>query len=192
MQKNSLIMPAIMLCIICLVTTGLVALTFVSTQAARDEQAAITANANRRQLCPEAVSFEEIQLNDEQVAAGLTEAFTAMSADGQAIAWLIGAQSKGYGGPVPVLAVIGLDGKIDGLKILDNSETPGLGKKVAGQSFFGQFLAQDVKSVFSVKTATDSQVRIDAVTGATISSRAVTNAVNLILSFYQQQITEVN
>ena len=45
---------------------------------------------------------------------------------------------------------------------------------------------------FSVKTATDSQVRIDAVAGATISSRAVANAVNLILSFYQQQIAEVN
>ena len=191
MQKNSLIMPAIMLCIICLITTGLVAATFVSTQAARDEQAAITANANRRELCPDAASFEAIELTDEQQDSGLTEAFTALDADGKVIAWLINAQAKGYGGQVPVLAVIDPDGTISGLKILNNNETPGLGKKVANASFYSQFINQSAISEFVVKNASGNQILIDAIAGATISSKAVTSAVNLAGSLYEQINAEV-
>ena len=191
MQKNSLIMPAVMLCIICLITTGLVAATFVTTQASRDEQASITANANRRELCPAAASFEAFELTAEQQAAGLTEAFTALDAEGKVIAWLINAQAKGYGGQVPVLAVIDPDGTISGLKILNNNETPGLGKKVANASFYSQFIGQSALSEFAVKNASGSQVLIDAIAGATISSKAVTGAVNLAGTLYEQIKAEV-
>lgn len=192
MRKDSLIMPAILLCIICLVTTGLVALTYVSTQEARDRQAELTANANRRELCPDAAGFEPVSLTDDQLATGLTEAFEAVDADGAPLAWLISAAEKGYGGDVPVLIVIDLDGQITGVKVLGNNETPGLGKKVADKAFIGQFTGQSAENVFAVKTAAADQVLIDAVTGATISSRAVTNAVNAVLAFYQSQLAEVN
>lgn len=191
MLKNNQFLPAILLCIICLVTTGLVSLTFVSTQAAREEQAAITANANRRLLCPEAASFEPMDLSDAEHASGLLEAYTALSSDGKPLAWLFVAQSKGYGGMLPVMLAVNTAGEISGLKILDNDETPGLGKKVAGQSFFGQFVNQPASGEFSVKPTGD-QIGIDAVAGATISSRAVANAVNTAVEYFQLLQTEVN
>jgi len=191
MQKNSLFLPAILLCIICLVTTGLVSLTYVTTQVARDEQAAIAANANRRLLCPEAVSFEPLELGVAEIEAGLTEAYTAEDAEGQPLAWLFVAQAKGYGGQLPIMLAVDTDGLISGLKVLDNNETPGLGKKVANESFFRQFVGQGTVSDFSVKPSGD-QIGIDAVAGATISSRAVANAVNTAVNYFQQMQTEVN
>lgn len=190
MKKESLILPAILLCIICLVTTGLVALTFTMTLDARNEQQILKANANRQQLCPQAVAFEPISLTDTQTAAGLTEAYTAKDADGQTIAWLFTAQSRGYGGQVPLSLAIDPDGKITGLKILDNSETPGLGKKVAGTAFYGQYIGQSISQAFTTKDAADQQ-HIDAIAGATISSNAVTSAVNIVVDFYQKNLSEV-
>lgn len=191
MPKSDSFMPAILLCIICLVTTGLVALTFVSTQTARDEQAAITANANRRLLCPDAAGFEPLDLGAAELEAGLIEAYTALDADGGTLAWLFVAQAKGYGGQLPVMLAIDATGHVSGLKILDNDETPGLGKKVSGLAFYGQFIGQAADSEFSVKPSGE-QIGIDAVAGATISSRAVANAVNTAIGYYSKISSEVN
>jgi electron transport complex protein RnfG len=191
MLKNNLMLPAIILCLICLITTGLVALTYTMTLDARNEQAVIAANANRRLLCPDAATFDVITLTADQQKTGLVEAYTAKDAGGRALAWLFVAQAKGYAGQVPVTLAINTDGQITGLKILNNNETPGLGKKVADLSFYGQFIGKTAGPEFAVKNATASQQLIDAVTGATISSRAATKAINAAADFYRQNIKEV-
>ncbi len=192
MKKDSLILPAIILCVICLVTTGLVALTYTLTADARKMQVDITEKANLVLLCPEAASFEKSELSlAEQEATGITKAYIALDANKKPVAWLLTAQARGYGGAVPVLVVITADGKIDGLKILANNETPGLGMKVAEPAFYTQFVGQSIDKQFAVKTATEAQHRIDAVTGATVSSKAVAKAINLAVAYYQQKYAEV-
>ncbi len=194
MRKDSLMMPVIILSLICLITTGLLSLTFSVTLEAREMQAELAANANRQQLFPNASSFEA-DPGLEAAAAdfpGLAEAYTAKDASGKVVGFLFVSSYQGYSSAVPVMLAIGPDGKIAGIKILANDETPGLGKKVEQVSFYGQFQNMDTGRKFSVKATDSDSTLIDAVAGATISSRAVTEAVNIAVSYFRKFMTEVN
>ena len=193
MRKDNLMTPVIILSLICLITTGLLSLTFSVTLEAREMQAELAANANRQQLFPEAASFEA---DPGLVAAaadfpGLSEAYTAKDASGTVAGFLFVSSYQGYSSAVPVMLAISPDGMIAGIKILANDETPGLGKKVEQASFYRQFLNMDTSKNFSVKATDSGSKIIDAVAGATISSRAVTEAVNVAVSYYRKFMTEV-
>ncbi|MDI6732011.1 MAG: FMN-binding protein [Candidatus Margulisbacteria bacterium] len=85
------------------------------------------------------------------------------------------AEARGYSGPVEVILGIGRAGKIIGIKILSQRETPGLGNKIMDNGFLKQFIGLSKNSPIEVK------VDIDAVTGASISSKAVCKAVRKAL-----------
>ena len=98
--------------------------------------------------------------------------------EGKTVAYIFKTAAKGYGGDVSVMTAISPDGKISNLAILDvSSETPGLGQNASKKEFYGQF--KDKADKISV---TD----IDTVTGATITSKAVTNAVNEALESFKK------
>jgi Na+-translocating ferredoxin:NAD+ oxidoreductase subunit G len=191
MSKNSLFMPAIILCVICLITVGLVALTFGATLDARQRQAEITANANKRELFPDAAQFAPIENIDSSQYPGLSEAFIAQDAGGAVLGYLIEAEYRGYGGNVPVLLAFGPDVKILRLKVLTNDETPGLGKKVESKAFLEQYVGLGTDKDLSVNPKATDKYIIDAVSGATISSRAVTEAVNVAIRLIRQISLEV-
>lgn len=91
--------------------------------------------------------------------------------------------ANGYGGDVKVMTAIENDGgkSIKAVEILDvSSETPGLGQNAAGKKFYSQFAGLPGGSAITVvKSGADgNRLEINAVTGATITSRAVTKAVN--------------
>ena len=69
------------------------------------------------------------------------------------------------------------EGKIEAVQFLDNDETPGLGQKVKDEAFSGQFAGKDAAPL---TLGTD----IDAITGATVSSRAAANAGNKAIEAY--------
>jgi Na+-translocating ferredoxin:NAD+ oxidoreductase subunit G len=77
------------------------------------------------------------------------------------------------------------------LKVLANDETPGLGKKVEAGVFLDQFKGLGVTQDLSVYPHESGKYIIDAVAGATISSRAVTEAVNAAIQLIRQLSTEV-
>lgn len=92
----------------------------------------------------------------------------------------------GYSGGVSLMVGITPEGKISGTYVLDHRETPGLGAKIKDQSFAGQFVGisrsgQDVK----IKKFGGA---VEAVTGASISSHAVTSAINEALKVYDEQV----
>jgi electron transport complex protein RnfG len=69
--------------------------------------------------------------------------------------------------------------RIKGIQILESSETPGLGGKIRGEPFKNQFRGLQVeREVGLVKSAEPEKGEIQAITGATISSRAVVNIIN--------------
>jgi Na+-translocating ferredoxin:NAD+ oxidoreductase subunit G len=80
---------------------------------------------------------------------------------------------NGYSGPITLMFGVGLDGTISGLQVLSHTETPGLGAKIVLPNFRDQF---NGKRLEDLKLKKDGG-QIDAITGATISSRAVTKAV---------------
>lgn len=108
----------------------------------------------------------------------------AYDKDGKAIGWVITATGMGYAGQIK--ALIGLNAEasiITGIYILDQKETPGLGNKIAMEKWNRQFIAQPADIPLSVhKRMTQAQKKekngkIDAISGATISSKALTDKV---------------
>ncbi|MFH1387641.1 MAG: FMN-binding protein [bacterium] len=83
---------------------------------------------------------------------------------------------KGYAGPVEILVGIGKNGKVSGLKILSQKETPGLGSNAAKPEFLKQFIGKSLKDKIEAKQD------IEAITGATITSRAVCRGVKEALT----------
>ncbi|MBU1244687.1 FMN-binding protein [Myxococcota bacterium] len=95
--------------------------------------------------------------------------------------------SRPYSGVIR--AMIGVDGKgeILGMRIIAQTETPGLGNKIVEDKFLAQFKGKSEKSNWKVKKD-DPTGAIDGLSGATISSRAVTSLVGAALKFHQAQL----
>lgn len=184
-------MPAIILCVICLVTTALLALTNQMTYAPRIELEAAAIKANQQELFPNATDFKELDITALKTQfTGVSSIMVARSATAVE-GVLIRSASRGYGGNVPILIALDPTGKLINMKYLSNDETPGLGKKVQDKAFYSQFIGKKTDKPFTVKLNEAGKVSIDAVAGATISSRAVTEAINAAASAFQKIAAEV-
>jgi len=113
-------------------------------------------------------------------------------AGGRPAGWAVPARTEqGYGGRIELM--VGLDpagAKITGLQVIAANETPGLGDNIRGQ-WAGQFAGKPAdRSLTVVKGREASGPEIEAITGATISSEAVTGAVNAMLGRVRGAIAE--
>ncbi len=89
---------------------------------------------------------------------------------------------QGYSGTIQIMVGVKPDNTIKGLEIIQHAETPGLGARIAEPSFRDQFNGRDIeKTTWKVKKDGGD---IDAITGATISPRAVLDALRAGLSVY--------
>lgn len=134
----------------------------------------------------EAASFELMEyeisgeLKGELAASGVVpgSVFRAKDADGSLMGYVIqSASKKGYGGEIVLYAGICMDGTLNDVSILEISETPGLGMR-AGNVLSPQFHGKKVDSFVYTKAGASADNEIDAIAGATITTRAFTNAVN--------------
>ena len=83
---------------------------------------------------------------------------------------------NGYGGTISVMVGFGPDGTITGSAVLHHAETPGLGAKMTEEPFKGQFVGMTARDG-DLAVAKDGG-SVDAITAATISSRAYVDAIN--------------
>ncbi len=130
------------------------------------------------------IKADDYTLSIVDTDGGKTEFYTAEKG-GKTVGYIFTFSEKGYGGDVKVMTAIDTDGSIVAVDILDASgETPGLGQNVTKESFFKQY--SGIKGEVSVvKGGADKESStVDAVTGATISSKAVTRAVNRAVGTY--------
>jgi electron transport complex protein RnfG len=91
---------------------------------------------------------------------------------------------EGYGGDVQITVGIASDGTVTGISFLELSETAGLGMKAKEPSFYEQYANKKTDSFYVSKDGGEGE-KIDAISGATITSRAVTGAVNTALAYYR-------
>lgn len=98
------------------------------------------------------------------------EVYTNGALDG----WCVSVSPKGFGGGIDMMVGITAEKKIAGVKIIDHSETPGLGARTDDDIYLSQYDGLSGKL-----TLTDD---VDAIAGATISSRAVLAGVNAALA----------
>ena len=156
---SDFVLPIVVLVLICAVMSGLLAVTNNVTDPiikAAEEEAN---RAARLEVLPQADDFEEVTV--EGLPDAVTEVYRA--ANGAGYTFSITAQGYGGKGTLKIAVGIDMDGKITGTKVLDHKETAGLGSKITGDAFQGQFPGQDAGYVSDIKN-------IDAIGGATRSS----------------------
>lgn len=142
---------------------------------------------------PEAESFESVmdyskdELDEYLQANGFTleesdEVLSAKDLSGNAIGYVYGVTThNGYGGDISVYVGIDSSGTTKGVEILSISETAGLGMKANTPEFKQQFSGKNVSRFSYTKTGKTQDYEIDALSGATITTNAMTNAVNAAL-----------
>ncbi|MBN1357079.1 RnfABCDGE type electron transport complex subunit G [bacterium] len=91
---------------------------------------------------------------------------------------------EGYGGDISFLMGVGPSGEITGFYLLSHKETPGLGTKAADRKFWGQFIGKSLDN-FSFKVKKDKG-DVEAITAATITSRALSQALEKGLKVYRK------
>lgn len=157
------------LLIICAVAGLLLALTYGVTKPKIDEQEKLAEQEAYMALFPQGASFDEI---DKGAAAEeVTKIVLAKDADGQALGYCVSVAPGGYKAAINMNVGIKTDGQLSGIRIGSNSETAGLGARVSEPDFYEQYAGQ------TPPLAVGEQIQ--AITGATISSKAVTSGVNL-------------
>lgn len=92
--------------------------------------------------------------------------------------------SEGYGGDITFSLGIKEDGTVNGYEILSISETAGLGMKAKESAFKDQFANKLVDSYKYTKTGATADNEIDAISGATITTNAITNGVNAGIVYF--------
>jgi electron transport complex protein RnfG len=179
---RDLIKPTLSLTIICLVVSAALGFTYTGTKAAIDERARLDAENARKEVFADADEFETIEniagiIEGKAGLEAVTEAFKALKGS-ETIGYVFTTSGKGYGGTFKIAVGVDTVGKITGIKIVEHSETPGLGSKAGEEPFNSQFTGiapqEPLKVVKNGKTKPEE---IDAISGATITSRAVTGAI---------------
>ncbi|WP_420265385.1 RnfABCDGE type electron transport complex subunit G [Candidatus Magnetominusculus dajiuhuensis] len=122
-----------------------------------------------QKLIPEADKIEK--LGDWHPHEKHAEYFAAKK-DGQILGYIVQSFAKGYSSYINILFAVNKDLVVQKVNILHQAETPGLGDEVTSPSFIGQFVGKDTEHLKVKKEETKEYVQ--AITGATISSRAVT------------------
>ena len=171
---NRIAKPIVVLCVICIVITGALAATNSVTKPIIDAAIAAAQDAARKELIPEAGTFTQV----EGIAVDKVSSVYEADCGG----YVVTASGKGYGGDVVVMVAFDAEGTITQIKVTEQAETKGIGSKVVtlpdGQSFWDQFAGKTAAETLTVGD------NIDKVSGASISSRAVTAAVNAAIAGY--------
>ncbi len=136
----------------------------------------------------DAGSFEEINLDTDQVQkeldsqgldASINEAMKVLDGSGQQLGYVLTVTDhEGYGGDIQFAMGVQSDGTLNGISFLSISETAGLGMKAIEDSFRKQFEGKKVDQIVYTKNGASADNEIDALSGATITTNAVTNGVN--------------
>ena len=154
-----------------------------------EKQELAAKTASYKEVCPDAATFEVPDGAEEklQEAAGSTtrvnEAYIAKDAAGNTIGYALNVSSKGFGGDVTLALGLTADGSITGISFTELNETAGLGMRADEPAFKEQFAGKSGTLNLVKGDAGDGE--ISAITGASVTSNAVINAVNEGLSFYE-------
>jgi len=152
---------AVVLGLICIVSSALLAVVNGFTQPQIELQKEKEEDAALKAVFPQAAAFKA------HTSAGKFDYYLVYDSSSRLQGFAIKATGKGYSSDIETLVGLDLKLNISAIKVLSLNETPGLGSRVAEQPFTGQFQGKNLDSMDSVQ----------AITGATISSRAVINSI---------------
>lgn len=182
---------ALKLCIITLIAGLLLGTVYEITKKPREKQEEKNRQNAYSKVFDSADSFEKLDYKEEDMQSYLEEngykssvvciddIVSAFDSDKNLIGYVITVTDKeGYGGDIQFTLGIQKDGTINGISFLSISETAGVGMKAKESKFINQFKGKNVESFQYTKNGAKEDNQIDAISGATITTNAVTNGVN--------------
>lgn len=147
------------------------------------------ADAARLSAFPAAASFEEMKIEIPEEYAIIQNVYTAKDASGNDIGITAAIKTKGFNANLKLTVGVSADGLITGIVVTSHEETPGLGANATKTSFSDRYVNKPSDTPLTViKSGTPGDNEILAITGATITTRGVTNAVNTAVAFYNNEI----
>lgn len=140
----------------------------------------------------DAASFGQVELTEEQAetmdlaltadgfgAQDIDEVMEAQDGSGNVLGYAFTVTtSEGYGGDIQFAMGVQSDGTLNGISILSIGETAGLGMRATTDDFKNQFKDKQVESFEYTKNGAAADNQIDALSGATVTTNAMTNGVN--------------
>ena len=190
-QDSGILKLGVILMVICLAAGLSLALTDRLTSSKILEQVYQKQLRALQVVLPQAVRFSPLQKGDK------VDFYRGYSSTGKVIGYAFPGKAKGYSSIIQVMVGIDLSGTVTGIKVTEEKETPGLGDNIvqrpshrsfwqalAGKGgeeeggrppFQQQFVGKKPADLKVVTGPTDRDIQ--SVTGATITSRAVTKAV---------------
>lgn len=164
-----------------LVLGGIYTMTLEPIRAAKEKEKM----AALAQTLPGASDFDEVECPGDN---GPVKEVNKGSADGKAVGYNITVTPKGYGGLIEMVVGIDNEGRLMDIKILSHTETPGLGAKAADPAFSGQFHEKKVNEIVVTTNPPAADNEIQAISGATITSKAVASGVNTALDYWAKNL----
>ena len=156
------------------------------------EQRNIQANNElRKAVLPEAKEFKEMK---EDTYKGLGDDLIAEVYEGldgsEVVGYTLKAKPSGYGGEIEVMVGISSEGQVTGVDIGNMSETAGLGAKAKDDAFKGQYKGKTAEPLEVATGSTTADNQILAISGATITSTAVTTGVNAAIDVFNSALNK--
>lgn len=155
-----------------------------------------TAQAAYQKVFADAESFEAYESFDKEAAASLmedngfadeiTDVQIAKDGSGAPMGYVVTVTAKD-GSQANITFSVGItnDGIVNGYSITSIAETPGLGDKAKNEEFSSQFAGKQAENFTVVKSAPASESEIESISGATITSKAMTNGVNACITYFR-------
>ncbi len=188
--KNTLIML-----LITVFAGGILAFVYENTKAPIAEMEIKTRQNACRRVFYEAASFSESKIAEYPVTeefktahtgSGITDCVEAYDEAGSLKGYVVEVTShEGYGGDIVFYVGIGDDGTVNGVSFIEISETAGLGMR-APEVLAPQFRGRKAEVFEVVKSGAADETQIDAISSATITSKAVTGGVNTALAYFRE------
>ncbi len=160
-RKIKELYPIVFITLVVLISISLLTFTNHITEAKREEQRELRVTEMLSEMFPDMNRYE------------FTDEIYVVYDDTDIIGYAYIAQGKGYGGYIDILVGLEDENTIKGINIIKHSESPGLGARIVEDEYRDQYIDLDIA---------DSEMnfdggKIDSITGATISSKAVADAV---------------
>lgn len=191
---KEMIKNTVILLVITIVAGLVLGLVYQITKDPIAEQEAKKKQEACQEVFRDADSFETMEVNSlnagEWAQAGFAqesvdEVMSAMDASGNLLGYVVTVTTReGYGGDIKFSIGIRMDGTINGISILSISETAGLGMR-AEEVLKPQFAGKQAEYFEYTKSGAVTETQIDAISGATITTNAVTNGVNAGLYYFR-------
>ena len=179
---KEVLVPTLSLFLICAVVTLLLAVTNSVTAPQIEKLQIETANKTKVAVLSVADSFSDektVELNGV-----IYTYYEGYDAEKNIAGYVFTTSAKGYGGDIVTMVGVNSDGTVSGMDFLSISETAGLGMNADSDDFKNQFVGKSGE--VGVNKNEPAENEIQALTGATITSKAVTEAVNIALELYEE------